>query len=264
MSKTIDIGAVRMLLVYALALVPLAVMVRFQMREMVRETLISLVRMTVQLGLVGLYLSEIFTRNNPWLSGLWIAVMVLVANHAVLGRAGVVKRRFFGVTLTAISLSTATVAGFMVFAVIRPEPLYDARYLVPITGMILGNCLRGNTLSLERFYSEIRSRRREFVTYLMLGATLSEAARPYMRTSLKAAVGPLLSTMATLGIVSLPGMMTGQILGGSIPLTAVKYQVAIMVCIATAITLSAMLNMLLSMRVAFDEYDMLRDDVFVG
>ena len=84
---------------------------------------------------------------------------------------------------------SAIIVGFFgILIAIRPEPLYDARYIIPITGMILGNCLRSNVLSLERFYSSIRKNQQEFTTYLLLGATLHEAIRPYLRNALKSAV----------------------------------------------------------------------------
>jgi len=96
----------------------------------------------------------------------------------------------------------------------------------------------------------------------MLGATLSEAVRPYMQKALQAAAGPLLATIATMGIVSLPGMMTGQILGGSMPVMAIKYQIAIVISIFSAMILASGLNLLFSMKIAFDDFGMLRGDIF--
>lgn len=259
--QTIDLSLWQMAAVYALFLVPLGIFAVCRI-GLVRETIVSALRMSAQLTLVALYLGLIFELNHWWLSGLWIVIMVFVANMSVLQKAGVNRRHFFVCSLGGIAVSTALVAGFLVFAIIRPTPAYDARYLIPITGMILGNCLRGNVLSLERFYSGIRDNEKTFLTYLMLGATLHEAVRPYLRNAIKAATAPILSTMATTGIVSLPGMMTGQILGGAPPTTAIKYQIAIMVCIFTAITLATLLNILFSMRVAFDEYGMLKSGLF--
>jgi putative ABC transport system permease protein len=129
-------------------------------------------------------------------------------------------------------------------------------------GMILGNCMRGNILALERFYSSIRRNEKEFITYLLMGATLREAVTPYMRESIRPALAPQLSTMATLGIVSLPGMMTGQILGGTSPLIAIKYQLAVMIAIFTAIALSTFINIFVSMRIAFNDYKVLKRDLF--
>ncbi len=259
--ETIDLSLLELSLMYTLLIIPLAMMVWLRL-GVVRETLAAVARMTVQLWLVGLYLKVIFALNALWLNVVWILVMLVVANTSMLRQAGLVRRRFFVVTFAGTAVAIVGAAVFFVVGIIRPGPLYDARYLIPVAGMVLGNCLRGNVLSLERFYSGIRDNEREFITYHMLGATLLEAVRPYMRQALRAAVGPLVATMATMGIVSLPGMMTGQILGGSFPVTAIKYQIAIMICIFSAMVVASVLNLLLSMKIAFDEWGMLRQEIF--
>jgi putative ABC transport system permease protein len=258
---TAELNLSARLSMYALMLIPLAVFFHLQL-GLVRETLLALARMTVQLVLVGLYLNYVFQLNNPFVSLLWLAVMLVVANLSVLHKAGLKRTLFFWRSLGGIATSTLIVSGWFLLVAIRPEPLYDARYLVPITGMILGNCLRSNVLSLERFYSGIRRNEAEFTTYLMLGASLREATRPYLRDALKAAINPSIATMATMGIVSLPGMMTGQILGGEMPINAIKYQIAIMICIFTSMVIAALMNILLSLSTAFDDHQRLREDIF--
>ncbi|MGR8931740.1 MAG: ABC transporter permease, partial [Gammaproteobacteria bacterium] len=150
---------------------------------------------------------------------------------------------------------------YLVFLVIQPASFYDARYIVPLAGMILGNCMQGNVIALERFFSSVRKNQNEFTTYLMLGATRWEALRPYYREAVRAAINPFIANMATMGLVSLPGMMTGQILGGSEPWVAVKYQIAIMICIFTSSTLATVVNLKLCTEIAFNEFDALKEDV---
>lgn len=201
---------------YALLLIPIGVFLWLRL-GLVKDTLIATARMTIQLFLVGLYLKYIFHLNNIWVNLAWVVVMMVAANFSVLGASGLKRGLFFWRALAGIVISTGIVSAWFIFVAIRPEPIYDARYVIPIVGMILGNCQRSNVLSLERFYSGIRDNEREFTTYLLLGATLSEATRPYLRTALKSCVNPSIASMATMGIVSLPGMMTGQILGGALP-----------------------------------------------
>lgn len=258
---TVDLSLTALLSMYALMLLPLAILFHLRI-GVVRDVLIGLFRMTVQLVLVGLYLKYVFQLNNPFVSLLWVAIMLVVANLSILGKAGLKRGPFFWRSLAGMAGSTLFASGWFILVAIRPEPLYDARYMVPIVGMILGNCLRSNVLSLERFYSGIRKNENEFTTYLMLGATLREATLPYLRDAVKAAVNPSIATMATMGIVSLPGMMTGQILGGAPPSTAIKYQIGIMVCIFTAMVAAAFVNILLSLPVAFDDHQRLRQDIF--
>ncbi|NLX25318.1 MAG: iron export ABC transporter permease subunit FetB [Lentisphaerae bacterium] len=258
---SVDLSIASMLAMYGLMVVPLAIFFYLQL-GLIRDTLEAMLRMTVQLILVGLYLKYIFQWNNPLVSLAWVAVMMIVANTSTLKKAGLRCRLLFWRTLASIAGSTLLTSGWFIVVSIRPDPIYEARYLVPITGMILGNCLRSNVLSLERFYSGIRKNEEEFTTYLMLGATLREAVRPYLRDALKAALNPSIATMATMGIVSLPGMMTGQILGGALPVEAIKYQIGIMFCIFTSTAVAALTNILLSLPAAFDDHQRLNHAIF--
>jgi putative ABC transport system permease protein len=229
-----------------------------------RDIFIGVVRMSVQLALVGFYLKTLFTLNNPWLNALWILVMLVVADLSIIQRAGL-RARFFALsTLVAVTVSTLLSTFYLVVLVIRPELFYDARYLVPLAGMVLGNCQQGNVIALERFYAALRRNELEYQTFLLLGASRWEAVLPYYRTAVKAAISPTLANMTTMGLVSLPGMMTGQILGGSEPWLAVKYQIAIMVGIFASTTLACAINLRLSMRMAFNGYDVLKGEVFAG
>lgn len=258
---TIDLPLLSMGLLTLMMLVPIGIFYYFRL-GMIRDTLLGMVRMTLQLLLVGLYLKYIFELNNPAVSLLWLLVMILAANWSIVNKAGLVRRYIFWRSQVGVALSTLLVSGWFILVAIRPEPLLDARYLIPISGMILGNCLRSNVLSLERFYSSIRKNEDEFMTYLLLGASLREAIRPYLRAAMRATVQPSIATMANMGIVSLPGMMTGQILGGSVPLIAIKYQIGIMLCIFTAMVIAALINILLTLPAAFDEYQRLRPRIF--
>jgi putative ABC transport system permease protein len=250
-----------LLSMYALLMLPVAILLYLRL-GIVRSTLTAVVRMSLQLLLVGLYLKYIFALNSPPVTLLWVAVMLIVANLSILNKTGLKRRRVFWRSLGGLAVSTLLVSGWFILIAIRPDPLYDARYIVPITGMVLGNCLRGNVLSLERFYSGIRRNENEYLTYLMLGATLKEAVRPYLQVAVRAAVNPAVATMATMGIVSLPGMMTGQILSGVLPLTAIQYQIGIMICIFTATVVAALVNIVLTLPVAFDDHQRLRPELF--
>lgn len=249
LASLLGLIALPWLLIYALGL------------KIWKDVGVSLVRMTVQLSLVGFYLKTLFVLNNLWLNGLWILVMLIVADFAILKRAGLSLRLFFLSTFTAITLSVLYSSAYLMFVVIRPEYFYDARYLVPMAGMILGNCLQGNVIALERLFSSLKKNEAEYLTYLTLGASRREALRPYLREAIKAAINPTVAGMATMGLVSLPGMMTGQILGGSEPWLAVKYQIVIMVCIFASTTLAILINLWLSVDLAFNKLDVLKENI---
>ncbi|MFI3119073.1 MAG: iron export ABC transporter permease subunit FetB [Methylococcaceae bacterium] len=260
--ETLDIELPRMALLYGLCLLPCLLLWLLGLR-MNRDIGISIVRMSIQLALVGIYLKMLFELNQPWLNGLWILMMLVVADFSILRRAGLKARYFALATFTAIASSILFSTGYLVILVIQPTHYYDARYIVPLAGMILGNCLQGNVIALERFYSALRRNENEYTTFLMLGATRWEAVRPCFRDAVKAALNPTIAGMATMGLVSLPGMMTGQILGGSEPWLAVKYQIAIMICIFTGNAIAAVVNLKLSLNSAFNAFDVLKDEVFV-
>ena len=249
-----------MALLYGLCLLPWGLLWLLGLR-LSRDIAVSILRMTIQLALVGIYLKMLFDLNHPWLNGLWILMMLIVADLSILKRAGLKARYFALATFMAIASSILFTTAFLVILVIQPVHFYDARYIVPLAGMILGNCLQGNVIALERFYSALHKNENEYATFLMLGATRWEAVLPYFRDAIKAAINPTIAGMATMGLVSLPGMMTGQILGGSEPWLAVKYQIAIMICIFTSTTLAGVINLKLSLAIAFNAYDVLKDDV---
>jgi putative ABC transport system permease protein len=248
---------------FALLLIPAGIFYYLKI-GLIKELFVSSLRMAVQLAFVGLYLKFIFQLNNGWLNLLWVLTMMVAANSSILSKAGMKRRLFFWRSMAGVAVSTGIVSIWFILIAIRPDPFYDARYMIPIVGMILGNCQRSNVMSLERFYSGIRKNEQEFMTYLMLGATLREATFPYLRTAIKTCANPAISTMATMGIVSLPGMMTGQILGGAMPMAAIKYQIGIMICIFTAMVIAAMVNILFSLPIAFDDHQRLRQDIFTS
>lgn len=261
--ETLDIDLTRLGLLYVFCLLPWSLLWLFGV-GLTRDIGVGIVRMTLQLGLVGIYLKTLFTLNDPWLNALWILVMLIVADLSILKRSGLKARYFALSSFSAIAVSILLSTAYLVFLVIRPSEVHDARYLIPLAGMILGNCMQGNVIALERFFTALRHNQQEYATFLLLGANRWEAVRPYFRQAVKAAINPSIANMATMGLVSLPGMMTGQILGGSEPWVAVKYQIAIMICIFASTTLGILFNLGLSLKIAFNEFDVLKEGVIDG
>ena len=246
---------------YVLLLFPLAIFLWYGVK-LVGDTLISVLRMTAQLLFVGVYLQVLFQWNNPWINFLWIAVMVIVADASIVRSCGLHVRRF------ALPLAFALLVGVLVplllflIVIIRPNPVFDARYIIPIAGMILGNCLRADIVGIRGFYESILKQEKVYLTALASGANLHEAVQPFMRQALDAALRPTIATMATIGIVSLPGMMTGVILGGANPMTAIKYQIAIMLAIFAGTAITVVLAIYLTLRNSFTPYGTLEKKIF--
>ena len=203
------------------------------------EFLVAAIRMTIQLFLVGFVLTAVFTVQNPWIIG---GILVFMAGFAVRMISKRIKNPFPGLTwIVALAIFVGCGAVTLAFnwLILRIDPLFNPRYLIPITGMVFGNSMNGLALGAERLSSELRNRVDEVETALALGASMNQAARPMVRAAFRAAIIPIVNNMSAMGIVFLPGMMTGQILSGTSPVTAVTYQIAIMFAIAGSVTLSS-------------------------
>ena len=261
-SGTFDISFVRLLCYLSLFAIPVFLFIRLRL-GLTRNLIISIVRMAVQLWLVSFYLDWLFKWNNPLVNVLWMLVMLTVANITIVRNAGLAFKRFALPLTPALLISLFVVFGTF-FVVIQADVLLEARYMIPLSGMLLGNLLRGNIVAINRFYSDLGKRLHEYDYWISLGATRHEALRPFLRQAIKAAMAPQIGTMATVGIVSLPGMMTGQILGGASPLVAVKYQIMIMTAIYVSAALSVYLGLHFTIRAAFDHFDRVNESVLPG
>ncbi len=161
------------------------------------------------------------------------------------------ERRYPGIYLAglvSVTLSSVLTTAVVTEVVVGVQPWYDPRYVIPLMGMVLGNSLNGISLTLDRLTADLERRRDEVELWLSLGATAWEATRPLVVDAVRAGLVPILNAMTVAGIVSLPGMMTGQILAGAPPLQAVRYQIVVMFMIAGASSLGALLAGLLSFR----------------
>ena len=148
----------------------------------------------------------------------------------------------------AMAVSCLVVGGIVTQAVVGVRPWYDPQYVIPLLGMILGNSLTGISLCLDRFMDHLEVRSAEVELKIAFGATRREALAGPLRDAVRTGMIPIINSMAAAGIVSLPGMMTGQILAGSPPLQAVAYQIVVMFMIAAAVALGAMLVVVLAGR----------------
>jgi putative ABC transport system permease protein len=220
--------------------------------DLERRLLIASARMTVQLLLIGAVLHWVFAISRwYWVVGL-MSVMTVIAGIAAVGRT---DYRFSGIwsnSVVSVWAGSWLVTSMALLVVVRVEPWYRPQYAVPLLGLILGNALNGISLGLDRFVSELDSRRDQVETLLALGATRWEAARLPVREATRAGMIPILNSMSVAGIVSLPGMMTGQLLAGANPLDAVEYQIVIMFLIASAAALGTGGVVLLSYRRLFN------------
>ena len=261
MNGVFDINYFRLFLGYALMLIPILILWYYK-TGLVKDTIIATLRMTVQLLLVGLYLEYIFKINNTLLNIAWVLIMALLASYTIIKRSGLRYKVFLLPVLISSLISILVIDAYFLGFIIKLDNIFDARYLIPITGMLLGNTIRNVIISLNSFYNRIDDEQNLYRWYLANGATRSEALLPFMRDALKKAFNPVIANTAIMGLISLPGMMTGQILGGSDPNVAVKYQIMLMITIFSSGILNVLLSITFSNRFAFDSYGNLKKDIF--
>jgi putative ABC transport system permease protein len=225
-----------------------------------RDLIISSIRTFIQLIAVGFLLKYIFTANNPYLIVLVVIVMLAVSILTVTWRLEKRTKDLPYIVGISMFLGTGLSVFILTQLLLNINPWYEPYYLIPIVGMIIGNSMTGATLAVERIDSEIKSRSAEIEAYLALGASSREAGSACVKSALKAAMIPTINTMMVVGIVSLPGMMTGQILSGTSPLTAVKYQIIIMYMIALSVGVTSLILTNLRFKRYFTPHHQLKED----
>ncbi|WP_427977148.1 ABC transporter permease [Agarivorans sp.] len=223
-----------------------------------KDLISSLLRMLVQLVLIGLYLQYLFQLNNVWLNLGWLTLMLLVGASAIVSKAKLPQKLLLLPVLAGLVLGLSPVLLILLLGVLQLQPWYHTQYLIPLAGMLLGNSLSGNIVALQRLFSALSEQQIEYQGYLALGANRQQATESFVQSAMQQALAPLLASMSTVGLVTLPGMMTGQILGGSDPLVAVKYQILILVAILVMLCLSLACTLSLSVRLAISPSGLVR------
>jgi putative ABC transport system permease protein len=228
----------------ALALLLIGVVMAISIRQGLgigRDLVVGSLRAIVQLYLVGLILAVVFRAAQWYWVLLILAVMTAVAAQAATSRLAKPLPHARGIAALALTVSTAVTLAYVIGVVVRVRPWYDPQYIIPIAGMILGSAMTSAALAGDRLQGDLRVRADEIEARLALGFSGREAVQPMARTALRAAMIPTVNGMMTVGLVQLPGMMTGQILAGSSPLLAIKYQLVVVFMQAAATALASLL-----------------------
>jgi len=227
-----------------------------------RQLTIAATRMVVQLVLIGFILRAVFALRSPLVTLGVVLVMVAIAGREVAARPEQKLGRFgnYAVGGGAVLVATFLTAILALTTAIRPSPWYDPRYAIPLAGIILGNVLNGASLALDSMLGGVVRERGAIEAQLALGASFGQAIRPLVRTSVRRALLPVINTMSAAGIITLPGIMTGQILAGMDPLEAAKYQILLIFLLAGGSGLAAVAVVYLAARQLTDDRQRLRLD----
>ncbi len=226
------------------------------------QVLVAAVRCALQLLLIGLVLKAVFGQVHlGWVSAIGGAMLIMAAREIQARQHRPLAGGWgWGIGSLSMFVSSFAVAMLALTAIVQAEPWYHPQYAIPLLGMLLGNTMNGVALGMDRLTSGTRERRHVIEARLILGHGWSEAISDLMRDAVRAGTIPIVNAMAIAGVVSLPGMMTGQILAGSPPVEAVKYQIMILFLISAGTGFGTVVAVWLGARRLFDERHRLRLD----
>ncbi len=245
MSDILDISWFQLSLVSIFIIILIGISLKEQL-QIEKTILLGAFRSSTQLILTGYIIHFIFELNQWYIVLLILLIMVLVASQTLIKRMRNPIRGSYSYALIAVSIASVLSLIIITQIIIHVSPWYSPRYLIPLAGMVIANGMNGATLAGERYRSELQLRLEEMEMLLSLGYDIKKASHKARKQALIASLLPSINNMMVMGIVHLPGMMTGQIISGSSPLTAVKYQIVIVLSLAAtnAMTSWVFLNLM--------------------
>jgi len=253
MNEIMDLQLYQLLAAYIFILILLAI-VRLRNLDHEKEIIVATIRMTIQLVLVGHLLSYVFEQNNYLITLLIIIIMESFAIYNIYQRVtGKITTNLKLVIAGAMLSGTLISIFFFLIVVINLKPWYYSRYFIPISGMLIGNSMTGISLGVQRLISGIKEQQDQIRAALMLGVTPERATEKIVNQAFSAAILPTINSMMGMGIIFLPGMMTGQILSGVSPLLAIRYQIAIMMGITGSVSLTIIIFIHLGYKTFFND-----------
>lgn len=250
-------------LAVSLVFVAIACVVSWRLRlGLGGELAVGALRAAIQLVAIGYFLVYLFAHEQAWMVLALLAAMLAVAAMTSARRVGRKRHtpRLVGYALAAVGGGAAVALLPMFTLVVVPHPWFEARYLIPISGMMMSNAMNVVAQVFERVFASARTERSVVEQLLALGASPAQALRSQTRAAVRAALIPTINGLVTVGLVALPGMMTGQILSGAAPEQAVRYQLVIMYQLVVVAAVSGALAALFARRMLFTRREQLEPD----
>lgn len=257
MNGAVNLNIWQLVAVYVFVII-LILIVRMRGIAREKQILLSTVRMTVQLVLVGYLLVYLFDNINPFFTIGVVIIMEVFAVYNIFKRAKYrLSKRLKRAVAISMTIGTLSCLFYFLLVVLRVNPWYNPRYFIPIAGMIIGNSMTGVSVGVNQLVDGMQTKKHLVESALMLGASPKIAAKDIVNSAFDSAILPTINSMLGMGIVFLPGMMTGQILSGTSPLTAIEYQIAIMLSILGSVALTVVIFVQLGYKSFFNSEDQL-------
>ncbi|MDI6816995.1 MAG: iron export ABC transporter permease subunit FetB [Actinomycetota bacterium] len=226
--------------------------VRLQL-DLERDIFWGTIRTFTQLFMIGYILKYIFAIDNLYLVLFVFTGMIFFAAYTVRGRVKEKSIPYFVPTFLSMFASYMFVTIVVTAFVVQVEPWYKPQYFIPLGGMVVGNSMTAIAIALERIFADIRRGRDEIELYLCLGANRREATSKITKEAIKAGMIPSINSMMAVGIVFLPGMMTGQILAGVDPITSIKYQIVVMLMLVGSTAIGSIVVAFIARNLCFNK-----------
>lgn len=243
-------------LVFAMLMVCAAAVISMAMKLGVGKSLVwNSIRSLVQLLAMGVVIEYVIKLNNAWITIGLICLMVLAATEITMNRAKGAPSGMVGIVLLSLAITMLLMLTLVTEVIIRPKNWALPELIIPLTGMLLGNAVSTLALGMSRFFDSMRERANDIQTMLALGALPWEAARPSIRSSVRLGLLPTIAKLETAGIVTIPGMMSGQIISGENPFEAAKYQFVLLTAIAALTLVADAVTLLFIYKRCFTSYD---------
>ncbi|KAF8397584.1 hypothetical protein HHK36_016504 [Tetracentron sinense] len=245
----------------ATAVVLMAVVLSYvQKLGLEREMIYSILRAFIQLSVIGFVLQFIFSQKNIGWIFLAYLFMVSVAGYTAGQRAKHVPR---GKYVAGASILAGTAVTMFLLVALNVFP-FTPRYIIPIAGMMVGNAMTVTGVTMKRLRDDIKIQKNLVETALALGATPRQATFQQVKRSLVIALSPVLDNAKTVGLISLPGAMTGLIMGGASPLEAIQLQIVVMNMLIGASTVSSIMSTYLCWPAFFTKAYQMETKVFIS
>ncbi len=234
--------------IYSVILLLIAVFISWYNKlKAEKDLIIGGIRAAVQLVAIGYVLDYVFSLNTLWSQLLLLFAMSIIAAHTAKGRAKEVKKAGLLSFIGILSGTAVSIGVLLAVGIITPKP----NYLIPLGGMVIGNTMTASALAIDRFYNELKSNMPKILFALSLGMSTKDASIFYIRKSIRAAMTPIINTLKIVGLIQLPGAMTGMLVAGASPMKAAMFQLVIMYMIAAAIGTGSAITLLLARKNLF-------------
>ena len=256
-SESVNIYSVLIAYVYVIIALVISKLTGIKKEKLI---FISGFRMTLQLLITAYVLQMVFDNPKVIYTVMILLVMEIFAIYNIRKRSGIKSLHFTKTIAISMVAGSLLCLIYFILMVIKLKPWYNPQYIITLGGMLIGNTMTALTLAINSLTKEIKSQRVKIEGALMLGASPHDAVDENFKNALNASILPTMNSMLGMGIVFLPGMMAGQIISGESPLTAIFYQISIMLGIFGSVVISTFLFLEMARKLLFNKDAQLRLD----